>query len=64
MIGREIFIGLFSFFKLDKANARIRNLKRTNDELEEELSQIRQRYRRAQREKDEIEDTTSFSRNR
>ena len=57
-------MGLFSLFKLDKANARIRNMKRTNDELEEELSQIRQRYRRAQREKDEIEDTTSFSRNR
>ena len=48
-------------FKLDKANVRLRNMKRTIDDLEEELSQTRQRYRRAQREKDEIEDTASFS---
>jgi chromosome segregation ATPase len=44
---------------LEKANIRLRNLKRTNDELEEELSQMKQRYRRAQREKDEIEETSS-----
>lgn len=54
---------MFVFFslKLDKANARLRNMKRTIDDLEEELTQTRQRYRRAQREKDEIEDTTSYS---
>lgn len=51
-------------FKLDKANVRIRNLTRANGELEEDLSQTKQRYRRAQREKDEFEDTSSFSRNR
>ncbi len=42
----------------------MRSMKRTIDELEEELSQTKQRYRRAQREKDEIEETVTFPRPR
>ncbi len=39
-------------------------MKRTTDELEEELSQMKQRLRRAQREKDEIEENSTYPRNR
>ncbi|CAF5149079.1 unnamed protein product, partial [Rotaria magnacalcarata] len=38
-------------------------MKRTVDELQEDLSQTKQRLRKAQREKDEIEET-SYSRSR
>ncbi len=51
-------------FQLDKANVRLRNSKRTIDELEEKLSEMKHRLRRAQREKDEIEETSTYSRNR
>jgi hypothetical protein len=46
-------------FKLDKATSRLRNMKRSVDGLEEELSQMKQRLRRAVREKEEIEETSS-----
>ena len=39
-------------------------MKRTIDELEEELSQTKLRYRRALREKDEIEETSTYARTR
>lgn len=42
---------------------RLRNSKRTIDELEEKLTEMKHRLRRAQREKDEMEET-AFPRNR
>ncbi|CAF4624137.1 unnamed protein product [Rotaria socialis] len=49
--------------EFEKADVRLRKMKRTVDELQEDLSQTKQRLRKAQREKDEIEET-SYSRSR
>ncbi|CAF1499871.1 unnamed protein product [Rotaria magnacalcarata] len=49
--------------EFERADARLRKMKRTVDELQEDLSQTKQRLRKAQREKDEIEET-SYSRSR
>ena len=49
----------FLLFQLDLANIRVRNMKRREDELEDELSRMKRRFRDFQREKDDIIDVDS-----
>jgi hypothetical protein len=51
-------------FKAEKAGIRLRNMKRREEELEEEVTQMKQRLRKALREKDEIEENPSYQRTR
>ncbi|CAF3396041.1 unnamed protein product [Rotaria sp. Silwood1] len=55
-----------SYYKeeFEKADGRLRKMKRTIDELQEDLSQTKLRLRKAQREKDEIEETSTYARTR
>ena len=48
----------------EKASLRVRNMKRREEELEEEVTQMKHRLRKALREKDEIEENPSFQRTR
>jgi chaperonin cofactor prefoldin len=57
-----IFKNIFS--KAEKASIRLRNMKRREEELEEEVTQMKQRLRKALREKDEIEENPSYQRTR
>lgn len=50
--------------KAEKASIRLRNMKRREEELEEEVTQMKQRLRKALREKDEIEENPSYQRTR
>ncbi|CAM4789251.1 unnamed protein product [Rotaria magnacalcarata] len=48
----------------EKAGMRVRNMKRREEELEEEVTQMKQRLRKALREKDEIEENPAYQRTR
>ncbi|CAF2959807.1 unnamed protein product [Rotaria sp. Silwood2] len=50
--------------EFEKADGRLRKMKRQIDELQEDLSQTKLRLRKAQREKDEIEETSTYTRTR
>lgn len=43
---------------------RVRNMKRREEELEEEVAQMKQRLRKALREKDEFEENPAYQRTR
>jgi len=73
-VQRKIFLFIFNFIiekfffyknkKVEKANMRVRNMKRREEELEEEVAQMKQRLRKALREKDEIEENPTYQRTR
>ncbi|CAF3282352.1 unnamed protein product [Rotaria sp. Silwood2] len=48
----------------EKGSVRVRNMKRREEELEEEVTQMKQRLRKALREKDEIEENPAYQRTR
>ena len=59
----KLLYSMFSF-QAEKASIRVRNMKRREEELEEEVTQMKQRLRKALREKDEIEENPAYQRTR